>query len=166
MCSLQTLASTHDSLPVPADVVDALVAASRTLVAVAARSLAAADDGVTLPQYRALVVLGSRGPQTVGQLAEHLQLHPSTTSRLCDRLVAKALVDRAVSPESRREILVSLLPGGQQIVRKVTARRHRDVGAILARVPEALWPSLIAALDAFSAAAGEQPEQAWSLGWS
>ena len=35
----------------------ALLSASRALVAVAARSLAAADTEVTLPQYRAMVVL-------------------------------------------------------------------------------------------------------------
>ena len=43
---------------------DALLTASRALVAVAARSLAAVDDDVTLPQYRALVVLAVAGPST------------------------------------------------------------------------------------------------------
>jgi hypothetical protein len=45
------------------ELVDTVLAASRALVAVAARSLAAAGDEVTLPQYRALVVLSARGPQ-------------------------------------------------------------------------------------------------------
>src|SRR5581483_6644937 len=39
------------------DVVDAVLRASRVLVSVAARSLAGVSDTVTLPQYRALVVL-------------------------------------------------------------------------------------------------------------
>ena len=69
-------------------------------MAVAARSLAAVDDDVTLPQYRALVVLAARGPQLVGQLADTLAVHPSTATRLCDRLVVKKLVERAVSPEN------------------------------------------------------------------
>ena len=47
----------------PDELVDTVLAASRALVAVAARSLAAAGDEVTLPQYRALVVLAARGPQ-------------------------------------------------------------------------------------------------------
>ena len=49
----------------PADdsLTDALLTASRALVAVAARSLAAVDDDVTLPQYRALVVLASQRTQ-------------------------------------------------------------------------------------------------------
>jgi hypothetical protein len=49
--------------------VDTALAASRALVAVAARSLAAAGDEVTLPQYRALVVLAAQGPQGTAELA-------------------------------------------------------------------------------------------------
>ncbi len=40
------------------DLVDAVLRASRALVAVAARSIAQAGDAVTLPQYRALVAAG------------------------------------------------------------------------------------------------------------
>ena len=45
------------------ELVDTVLAASRALVAVAARSLAAAGDEVTLPQYRALVVLTAGEPR-------------------------------------------------------------------------------------------------------
>jgi hypothetical protein len=51
--------SLHDEL------VEALLSASRVMVGLAARSLADLDSDVTLPQYRALVVLASRGPQRV-----------------------------------------------------------------------------------------------------
>ncbi|HEY2215680.1 MAG TPA: hypothetical protein VGH31_11530, partial [Acidimicrobiales bacterium] len=54
----------HDSM------VDAVLSASRVLVAIAARSLADAGEEVTLTQYRSLVVLASRGPQGVAELAE------------------------------------------------------------------------------------------------
>jgi len=86
-----------------AEVVDAVLRASRVLVSVAARSLAAVDQDVTLPQYRALVVLASRGPQRPSELAEALAVHPSTITRLCDRLTAKRLVHRAESAVSRRD---------------------------------------------------------------
>jgi hypothetical protein len=43
-----------DTRVAPDELVDTVLAASRALVAVAARSLAAAGDEVTLPQYRAL----------------------------------------------------------------------------------------------------------------
>ena len=50
--------------------VDAGLTASRTLVAVAASSLGAAAEETTIAQYRALVVLASRGPQRMAHLAE------------------------------------------------------------------------------------------------
>src|SRR2546423_15581452 len=86
------------------DSADAVLAASRALVGVAARSLAGTEATVTLVQYRALVLLGSRGEMNVGSLADALDIHQSTATRLCDRLVAKGLVARTASAESRREV--------------------------------------------------------------
>src|SRR5262245_10375724 len=106
------------------DVTEALLFASRALVAVAARSLAAVDDDVTLPQYRAMVVLASRGQQTVGQLADALSIHASTTTRLCDRLVAKRLVSREQSPGNRRETVIAASRAGKRLVDRVTERRR------------------------------------------
>ena len=51
------------------DLVDAVLGASRALVAVAARSLADLAEDVTLAQYRALVELAARGPQRPADLA-------------------------------------------------------------------------------------------------
>src|ERR1700753_1331614 len=83
-------------------VVDAVLTASRTLVAVAARSLGAAAEDTTLAQYRALVVLASRGPQRMGDLAEALGVTPSTAGRMCDRLVRKELIRRHRARGARR----------------------------------------------------------------
>ena len=69
--------------------VDAVLSASRVLVAIAARSLADAGEDVTLTQYRSLVILASRGPQSVAALAEAVSVTPPTASRLCERLVKK-----------------------------------------------------------------------------
>jgi len=148
------------------DVVDALIVASRALVAVAARSVAGIDDIVTLPQYRALVVLASRGSRTVGQLAEALAIHPSTATRLCDRLVAKHLVDRVQDEDNRRETKISLLAAGQSIVARVTKIRRDEIARIVGRIPPGSRRAAVSALNTFADAAGEIPEQSWSLGWS
>jgi len=149
----------------PDDVVDAVLQASRALVAVAARSIAEVDETLTLPQYRTLVVLGSRGPRTVGALAEDLGVHSSTATRMCDRLVRRELVTRQTSPESRREVLISLSPGGRRILRQVTAARRRAIAVIVAKVPDGDRRAMITALSAFGDAAGEVPDQAWASGW-
>ncbi len=105
----------------PDELTEAVLTASRALVGVAARSLAAAADDVTLPQYRALVVLAARGPQRVGDLAESLGVHPSTATRLCDRLVDRRLVRRAIDRTNRRETTIALSRQGPHAGR----RRHR-----------------------------------------
>src|SRR5438132_13258844 len=84
------------------DVVDGVLRASRVLVAVAARSLVGVDRDVTLPQFRALVVLASRGPLNPGAFADALGVHVSTATRMCDRLVAKGRMRREVPRTQRR----------------------------------------------------------------
>lgn len=44
-------------------ITDALVTASRLLVAISARSIAEVDESITIPQFRALVILSSRSIQ-------------------------------------------------------------------------------------------------------
>ena len=148
------------------EVTDAVLTASRVLVAVAARSLAGVASDVTLVQYRALVVLCSRGPQTMARLAEALECSPSTATRLCDRLVARGLVERAPRAGNRRVIEVSSTAKANGLVREVTVRRRRDIAKIVRQVNPTQRGPMVDALRAFAEAAGETPEQAWSLGWT
>lgn len=147
------------------DVVDAVLRASRALVAVAARSLASAGDDVTLAQYRALVVLASRGPQRLADLAEALTVDRSTATRMCDRLVRKRLVARRRGSDDRRVVRISLTEAGAKLVMEVTRRRRAEIGGIVRRMPAANRALVVDALQAFAEAAGEVPEQDWSLGW-
>lgn len=148
------------------DVADAVLRASRVLVSVAARSLAGVTDKVTLPQYRALVVLAGRGPQNAGALAEVLGVHSSTLTRLCDRLVNKDLITRGESPMNRREVTLALTARGRRLVKSVTERRRQEIQTIVARVPKAQREAMVRALQAFGDAAGEATESAWLPGWS
>ncbi|MEX2100680.1 MAG: MarR family transcriptional regulator [Acidimicrobiia bacterium] len=149
----------------PVEVVDAVLRASRVLVAVAARSLVGVDRAVTLPQFRALVVLASRGPLNPGTLANALGVHSSTATRMCDRLVAKELVTRDVPTTNRREVQLALTPRGRRIVDSVTQRRREEIARIVERVPHAQRRSMVRALRAFGDAAGELPDDGWALGW-
>jgi hypothetical protein len=119
----------------PDSVVDAVLSASRVLVAVAARSLSDIAEEVTLTQYRSLVVLASRGPQNLVGLAEAVAVTPATATRMCDRLVKK------------------------------TDRRRREIEVILSAIAPKEQTILVRALSRFAAAAGEVPEQDWSTGW-
>lgn len=150
-------------MPPREDAVDALLSASRALVGLAARSLAGVHE-VTLPQFRALVVLEVTGSLTVGELAERLAIHPSTATRLCDRLVAKDLIRRLERSVDRRGVDIVLAEPGRRLVEEVTERRHRDLAAIAGRMSESRLKQAISALNAFAQAAGETPE-ASLFGW-
>jgi DNA-binding MarR family transcriptional regulator len=145
--------------------VDAVLTASRVLVAIAARSLADAGEEVTLTQYRSLVILASRGPQSLAALAEAVAVTPPTASRLCERLVRKGLVRRRSDRSDRRQVRVALSAAGQSLVDAVTARRRREIADLLASVPAKDQRSVVAALRQLAASAGEVPEQDWSSGW-
>jgi DNA-binding MarR family transcriptional regulator len=148
------------------DAVQALMLASRAFVGLAARSLAAVDEDVTLPQFRTLVVLATRGPQRSIDIADELQVNPSTGSRMCDRLVRKGLVRRVRSTSDRRVVRLRLTPAGIRLVEKVIGRRRADLAALVAATADRWKPDVIQALRAFATAAGEMPEQEWWLGWA
>ena len=141
--------------------VDAVLTASRSLVAVATMSLGAAAEDTTIAQYRALVVLASRGPQRMVDLAAALAVTPSTAGRMCDRLLRKGMIRRHRDRADRRAVQVSITPAGRQVVDQATARRRELIAAILAKLPSRQQPAIANALQAFARAAGEVPDSLW-----
>ncbi|HRW37168.1 MAG: MarR family transcriptional regulator [Acidimicrobiales bacterium] len=145
---------------------DAMLHASRALVASAARSLGAVSDEVTLPQYRMLVVLATRGAQSGTQLAEELETAPSSVTRMCDRLEAKGLIARDQGPD-RRTLEIAITTEGDELVGSVADDRRRRLAALVAAVPADQRDVLADALDAVARAGGELPGPApdWAVGW-
>jgi DNA-binding MarR family transcriptional regulator len=146
---------------VDAAAVDAVLTASRSMVAVATRSLGAAAEETTIAQYRALVVLASRGPRRIVDLAESLEVAPSTAGRMGDRLVRKGLVRRHRARDDRRVVLVSVTPAGRQVVDEATRRRRALIADILARLPAETQRAVAEAFREFADAAGEIPDSQW-----
>ncbi|GAA2876297.1 MarR family transcriptional regulator [Pseudonocardia halophobica] len=146
--------------------VDAVMRTARVLVGVTARSFAAIEDRVTLPQLRIMVMIASRGPLNLGAIAASLEVHPSNASRACDRLVAAGLLDRRDDPADRRNLLLQLTKAGAQLVDEVTVQRRQAIQDTLEKMPVRRRRGLVAALSAFADAAGEPAEAAWSLGWT
>jgi DNA-binding MarR family transcriptional regulator len=155
--------STRPAGPEPA--VQALMLASRAFVGLTVRALAAVEAEVTLPQFRALVVLAVRGTLRSADIAEELQVNPSTGTRMTDRLAAKGLVRRVRSTDDRRVVRLRLTRAGHAVVEQVVTRRREELERIVAATAGVWQPAVTEALTAFAAAAGEMPEQEWWLGW-
>jgi DNA-binding MarR family transcriptional regulator len=156
---------------VPADdaqeVVGALLSASRLLVAMAARSVAAVEENLTLPQYRMLVVLDAQGPRSLARLAQALEVNSSTAMRMVDRLAAAGMAEKIPSPDSRREVVLRLTAAGHAVVEKVTERRVDAITRTVQAIPADQREHLITALRAFTDAGGEPADALPDLpGWS
>lgn len=143
------------------EVIESLLLASRAMVALAGRTLAELDPEVTLPQSRTLIVLASRGPQRVTDIAADLGVAPSTATRMCDRLVRKGLIRRYRNAANRREVRLNLTPNGQNLVRELAKLRRAELARYVESIPADAYGHVTAALQTFSGAVGELPERDW-----
>lgn len=147
-------------------VISAVLTGTRMLVGIAARSLAAVEDRVTLPQFRMLVVLAWHGETKLVTLADVLNVNSSTAMRMAGRLAAAELIVREVNPDNRRESLIRLTGEGQRIVDEVTSRRRQEIGMIVSRLSPEQCRALVEAMNAFNEAGGEPSENGLNpFGW-
>jgi DNA-binding MarR family transcriptional regulator len=148
-----------------ADQVDAVLRASRALVGIAAASIAEVDENVTVPQWRVLVMLDTKGPLNLAAAAADLGVNPSNASRICDRLIRAGLVDRRESPDDRRNITLSLNAAGRRLVNKVVRRRRNAITRVLSGMESTDQELLAKAFDRFAEAAGDPADDATALIW-
>ncbi len=73
--------------------------------------------------------------------------------RMVDRLETADLVERSVHPDNRRETHLTVPAAGRRTVRTVTARRRRDLSAVLTQLSAEEQGALAAAMTAFARAA-------------
>ncbi|MHA6783325.1 MarR family winged helix-turn-helix transcriptional regulator [Pseudonocardia saturnea] len=147
--------------------VEAVMAATRVLVAVSAQSVVVVDDVVTLPQLRVLVMVASRSGLNLGAVAAALGVHPSNATRGVERLVVAGLLDRRDDPTDRRNLVLELSAAGRALVERVMEERRTAIAAILARMPPGRRRALVPVLRSLAAASDVVPDGAvWSLGWT
>jgi DNA-binding MarR family transcriptional regulator len=143
---------------------DALVESSKILVGIAVRTLPESAD-ITLPQFRALVLLDRGAPLRPADLAEELGVSRSSATRLCDRLVKRSLVVREPAEQDRRETYLSITREARTLVRDAIKRRRRELAALVAKIPAPQQAALLDGLQLLQSVAKDAPETAWSEGW-
>jgi DNA-binding MarR family transcriptional regulator len=147
------------------DLRETVMAASRALVGIAARSLAEVAADVSLAQFRVLLLLDGSS-RTMGELSQSLTVHPSTVTRTCDLLVGKGLIRRQGAADNRRVVSAELTRRGRRLVAKAMDRRRALIEEALGRMPPAAQRRVAHSLAEFAVAAGEVSDHAWTLGWS
>ena len=137
---------------------DEAVFASRAFTAIAVRASSRVTDDVTVPQLRVLVELLSTGPQTLGLLGRQVGLQPPSTSRMCDRLVRKGLIDKRRSPDSGRELVLSITGAGADVVRRAMEERRTELRQALSALPVSERAAVRRSLGLVAEAIGERRE--------
>src|SRR5947207_7201641 len=106
--------------------------ARRLRVERAAASLGEPDLSET--QLAALATLERHGAMTPGELAEHEKVQPPSMTRVIAALVDWQLVSRAPHPTDRRQVILTVTPGGRDLVQKVRRRREAWLARRLAEL--------------------------------
>lgn len=152
---------THWSADTDADPdLDAILRASRVFIAVVAMSVAEVEDHVTYPQWRILVLVATRGPQTHRAVAADLGVHPSNATRAADRLQGAGLVLREEDPQDRRIQRLRLTDAGRALVSRVMEQRRRALAAVVQRMTPDDRLALARSMSAFADAADEPSTEA------
>jgi DNA-binding MarR family transcriptional regulator len=110
------------------------------------------------PQLNALLAVERAEGINLGGLAAELKMLLSSASRLCDRLVASGLVERAPGQADRREIALYLTPSSRALLGELRAIRRRALGSVLDRMSASGRAALLRGLTEFAAASGELGE--------
>ncbi len=147
--------------------VDAVMDASRVMVAVVAQSVAEAEVSVSLPGLRVLMMVNqSDRPLKLGTVAEGLGVHPSNATRTCSRLVDAGLLDRRDDPADRRSLALTLTPKGQSFVDSVLERRRQAFERMLSKMSATDRDRLADTLREFAKVSGGTPHEiAEAFGW-
>jgi DNA-binding MarR family transcriptional regulator len=134
---------------------ETLMSAARVFGAITAESIAQAGEGVTLPQLRVLILASQPGHLNATGVAEALDIHLSSASRICDRLVQAGLLHRRDLPRDRRHVELTLTPDGERLLATLNDHRREVFGLILRRMDATEREALTQALSGFVAAAKE-----------
>ena len=140
---------------VAAGEVTAVMRLARAVFNVNTRSITSVNDALTLTQLRTLVLVAtSPVPVTTGIVAETLEIHVSTASRLTDRLIKAEWLQRNDSPLDRRYFIMTLTAEGTALLTATMARRRDSFAAILEQMAPEDRALVRTVFDAFSRAAG------------
>lgn len=108
---------------------------------------------LTYPQYLVLLVLWERGPITVRELGQALDLDSGTLSPMLKRLATRGVIERKRSAEDERSVVVHLTEQGDELREQASAIPERAAGSTSLDADElcTLRDSLITLTDAVNA---------------
>jgi len=77
------------------------------------------SSDLTVAQLRILLVLQSRGPTRMSDIASTLSVTLPSATGIVDNLVRKGLVERETNPTDRRLVICKMTPAGQESINRL-----------------------------------------------
>ena len=112
----------------------------------------AEHHGLTQAEFRCLRLFGTTDCLNNKQIAERMGLSPSRLTRIVDGLVKKQYMERAIEPNDRRNMRVTLSHKGVHIVKQLNNDYVNIHKEILNDIDEEQHEPLITAMDHFLSA--------------
>lgn len=126
------------------------MALSRLSRTVRRRNLA----GLTPTQLSALATVDQNGPLRLGDLAAAEGIAPSTLTRLVTALEESGYVERSAVPGDARASMLSITPGGREVIDRVREESTIMLAGMLAQLTPGQRTAIAAALPALEQLAG------------
>ncbi|MET7391513.1 MarR family winged helix-turn-helix transcriptional regulator [Streptomyces sp. NPDC005529] len=127
----------------------------------------ARNDGpppyIPASQLRVMYIVDRDNEIRMHALGRLLGAAPPSVSRLVDRLQALGFIERRPCPDSRREITLTITPGGRKHLARLRARRDRLLAEALNTLPDHQCAGLAEGLAGLQQALAERPSPALGL---
>jgi DNA-binding MarR family transcriptional regulator len=112
--------------------------------------------GISVSQCHALEALEMHGPMTMGELAAHLHLELSTTTRVVDFLVTNGMATREADAKDRRVCRVRVARKGRALVARIRGDLVKEHELVLREIPAESREAVISAMTHLLAAFRER----------
>jgi DNA-binding MarR family transcriptional regulator len=112
------------------------------------------------PGHIQVLIALTRGPRSVGKLAEELEVSPPAATQLVDKLAEHGMVHRHSDPADRRVVLVDYVEGMHDVARCIVEDRRRPLQAAMSQMTDeealAFVKGLRLLVESLGTAAGEE----------
>lgn len=114
--------------------------------------------GITIPEWRALAVLGRFGPVTSAEICSRTAMDKVQVSRAIQRLTASGMVSRRVDPADRRRATIAMTAKGRGVYREIVPLALSCEATLLDGLSDKERETLSTLLDWLANRAGEFAE--------
>jgi len=111
------------------------------------------------PGHIQVLIALTRGPRSVGRLAEELGVSPPAATQLVDRLAEHGMVDRHSDPADRRVVLVDYVEGMHEVARRIVEDRRRPLHDAMSQMTDEEALAFVKGLRLFAGSLGAAGEE-------